>query len=433
MAQHDFLIQNNPGRAVRTDFNGAAAALVSCNSGATEPPTPYAGMLWLDLSVLPDGLMRQRNQSNTGWVNMSGVPAQADGSDTVDGTDDSMYVTVDGLNERLDHQPAIVANKLVNPAMQIAQEYTSGSNSSGAVMWPADQWQANGVNGTQVTVAQFASPTPRKSPNRIRLVVTAAKAVLAATDQVNMYQNIEGLRVADLGFGAAGAKNVIARFGFKAPAGTYTFSIRTGTRAYLHPFVISAANANKDTEQLFVIPGDVAGTWPKDNTLGMQFCINVGCGGTYANAPDTWLAGTWLGAAGGSNGLAVAGATFELFDAGLYEDVSGMGTPPRWQYPDINETLLTCQRYFAQVLTSWSGICTTGLVYYTMAALPADMRATPTLTGVNNNNTGYAATVGALFAFPGENGSVRAVRENRTSNATANGYFASMVTANARL
>lgn len=68
MAQHDFQIDNASGLSVRTDMNLGFQALVSCNSGVVEPATPYAGMLWLDLSFPPDGVLRQRNQANTAWL-----------------------------------------------------------------------------------------------------------------------------------------------------------------------------------------------------------------------------------------------------------------------------------------------------------------------------------------------------------------------------
>ena len=37
MATHDYNIANDTGQAVRTDINGALAAIVSNNSGSTEP------------------------------------------------------------------------------------------------------------------------------------------------------------------------------------------------------------------------------------------------------------------------------------------------------------------------------------------------------------------------------------------------------------
>lgn len=68
MSQHDMNVDNADGLTVRTDFNAAVQALVTCSSGAVEPAAPFPGMLWLDLSVAPDGVLRQRNQGNTAWL-----------------------------------------------------------------------------------------------------------------------------------------------------------------------------------------------------------------------------------------------------------------------------------------------------------------------------------------------------------------------------
>lgn len=68
--QHDMVIDNADGRSVRLDFSAAVQALVSCSSGTTPPATTYPGMLWLDLSVPPDGVLRQRDQANLAWLPM---------------------------------------------------------------------------------------------------------------------------------------------------------------------------------------------------------------------------------------------------------------------------------------------------------------------------------------------------------------------------
>jgi hypothetical protein len=74
MSTHDFVLDNGPGLAVRTDMNAALQALASQNSGPTEPTTMYAGMIWLDTSVLPNGVLRQRNLSNSAWVTPTVLP-----------------------------------------------------------------------------------------------------------------------------------------------------------------------------------------------------------------------------------------------------------------------------------------------------------------------------------------------------------------------
>jgi len=65
MAQHDYSIANGTGAAVRSDLNNALSAIVSQNSGATEPATMYAYQWWADTTT---GLLKQRNAANNGWV-----------------------------------------------------------------------------------------------------------------------------------------------------------------------------------------------------------------------------------------------------------------------------------------------------------------------------------------------------------------------------
>ena len=67
MAQHDYVIANGTGAAVRSDLNGALAAAVTQNSGSTEPATTYAFMPWADTSA---GVMKMRNSANNGWVTL---------------------------------------------------------------------------------------------------------------------------------------------------------------------------------------------------------------------------------------------------------------------------------------------------------------------------------------------------------------------------
>ena len=65
MAVHDYVISNGTGAAVRSDLNGALAAIVSQNSSATEPATMYAYQWWADTTA---GLLKIRNAANSAWV-----------------------------------------------------------------------------------------------------------------------------------------------------------------------------------------------------------------------------------------------------------------------------------------------------------------------------------------------------------------------------
>lgn len=80
MSQHDYVISNGTGAAVRSDLNSALAAIVSNNSGATAPTTTYAYQFWADTTT---GLLKIRNSANSGWVTLR----ELDGTLTIeDGT-----------------------------------------------------------------------------------------------------------------------------------------------------------------------------------------------------------------------------------------------------------------------------------------------------------------------------------------------------------
>ena len=67
MAQHDYVIANGTGAAVRSDLNNGLAAIVSQNSGATAPATTYAYMTWADTTA---GVMKMRNGANNAWITL---------------------------------------------------------------------------------------------------------------------------------------------------------------------------------------------------------------------------------------------------------------------------------------------------------------------------------------------------------------------------
>ena len=64
MAQHDYDIANASGASVRADINAVLLAIITQNSGDTEPLEKYAFMCWAQPST---GKLFLRNGSNTAW------------------------------------------------------------------------------------------------------------------------------------------------------------------------------------------------------------------------------------------------------------------------------------------------------------------------------------------------------------------------------
>ena len=87
MAQHDYNIANQTGANFRTDLNNALSAIVSNNSGSSEPSTMYAYEWWIDTSA---NVLKLRNSSNNAWITMPF-------SITADNTVDINAGTVNGI------------------------------------------------------------------------------------------------------------------------------------------------------------------------------------------------------------------------------------------------------------------------------------------------------------------------------------------------
>lgn len=72
MSQSDYTIADQDGASFLVDINAQLAAIVSNNSGATEPATTYSYQWWADTS---SGSLKQRNAANNAWVTIGTLGA----------------------------------------------------------------------------------------------------------------------------------------------------------------------------------------------------------------------------------------------------------------------------------------------------------------------------------------------------------------------
>jgi hypothetical protein len=77
MAQHDYAIANQGFPAFRSDLNDALAAIVSNNSGATEPTTMFAHQIWVDTAANPS-ILKIRNADNDAWITIGSIDQTGD-------------------------------------------------------------------------------------------------------------------------------------------------------------------------------------------------------------------------------------------------------------------------------------------------------------------------------------------------------------------
>ena len=297
-------------------------------------------------------------------------------------------------------------NRIVNPAMQISQENADVS-STVQNRYGADQWLTMWSGLAVITTQRVQVTTPNGSKDRYCMTITTADAALDANDFAMLVHKIEGNRVADLLFGTANARQIIVRFGFKGPAGTYSICLQNaaGSLSYISTFTISAGQADVDTEQIFVVPGSATGTWPTDTSAGMFLYITLAAGTTYQGGTNNaWNAGYFLAAPGISNGIGTASAVFEFFDVGLYVDPYKTGVAPEFEVPLYEDDLMECQRYWYKMYGGRGIIYASTSAQYVAAPHPTPMRNAPSagLVGtlrVYDGNTAPNMTAVAASAY----------------------------------
>lgn len=89
MSNHDYVISNGTGAAVRSDINSVLQAIVGLNAGASAPSTTFPNMLWYDTA---NGILWKRTNADDAWEQI--LVGKATESDGNTGTDDAKGVTV---------------------------------------------------------------------------------------------------------------------------------------------------------------------------------------------------------------------------------------------------------------------------------------------------------------------------------------------------
>ena len=197
-------------------------------------------------------------------------------------------------------------NRIINGNMAIAQRGTTFTGVSN-LDYTLDRWQASVSTASKMSVTQNAGSVtpPAGFTNYIGLTVASAVTSLAAGDYYLLQQKIEGLNVADLGWGTANAKSVTLSFWvYSNLTGTFGGAINNSaqTRSYVFSYTISTANT---WQQITVtIPGDTSGTWLTTNGIGLWLNWSIGTGSTYSGTAGVWGSTLYNTVTGNTNVMA---------------------------------------------------------------------------------------------------------------------------------
>jgi hypothetical protein len=200
------------------------------------------------------------------------------------------------------------------------------------------------------TVTQQATGGPINTPNYSRITVTTADAAIGSAQSYTYTALIEGLDVADLGFGTANARAVSIGFWFRSSlTGTFSGSLRNAAVDRSYPISWSYPSANV---WQFVpsqnIPGDTAGTWLATAARAWLLTFNVGAGSTLLGAAGAWAAGNLIGTTGSVQLIGTNGATMDI----ALVQVEAGSTCTSFEWTPYQSGLARVARYLPVIVSS---------------------------------------------------------------------------------
>ena len=234
-------------------------------------------------------------------------------------------------------------NRIINGAMVIDQRNAgaSVSLSTGSLAYPVDRsgaiiTQGSGHTGQRSTVA------PAGFVNS--LLITVGTGASPTAGQISrIYQGIEGVNVADLGWGTANAQTITLSFWVRSSlTGTFAGGVYNGDSNRTYVFTYSISSANTWEQKTVTIAGDTSGSWNTGNGAGMYVNWDLGTGSTYQGTAGVWAAGAAWATSGSVKLAATSGATFYITGVQLEKG----STATSFDYRPYGTELQLCQRYY---------------------------------------------------------------------------------------
>jgi hypothetical protein len=276
-------------------------------------------------------------------------------------------------------------NRILNGAMVLDQR-NAGAEVNPAVngTYYLDRWRAATSAASKFKIGQNAGAVTLPTGFIKYLGLTSLSAYTAGASEVfGVIQTIEGLNVADLGWGTASASTVTLSFWVRSSlTGTFGGSLRNDGSTRSYPFTYTISVANTWEQKTVTIAGDTSGTWLTTNGVGIVLTFSIGSGSTLSATAGAWASGNYTSATGATSVVGTNGATFYITGVQLEKG----STATSFDYRPYGTELALCQRYFYKNLagTVYQSFGS-GVAHGTSAASininnPVVMRATPTLS-----------------------------------------------------
>jgi len=302
-------------------------------------------------------------------------------------------------------------NRVINGAMVVDQRVSGTVTLDTNTRFIVDRFFAEDDSTATVTGVQ-STTAPAGFINSILFTVTAADSSIAASENCQLRHWIEGLNVADLGWGTANAQTVTLSFWVRSSVtGTHSGALlnSAANRNYVFSYTISVANTFE--YKTITIAGDTSGTWLTTNGRGIGLFWNLGSGSTFLGTAGVWGSSVLFGATGSIQLISTLNATFYI--TGVQLEAGTTASP--FENRQYGTELLLCQRYF-QLLGSGGacGVAESATRASLTYVFPVTMRtaATGTLNAANgflNQPQGGPNAITSMTGFFYGNGSTTTI------------------------
>lgn len=303
---------------------------------------------------------------------------------------------------------SVFRNRIINGAMGIDQR-NAGASVTPTVQgqYTLDRWYSYITQASKFSVQQNAgSVTPPVGFINYLGVTSLSAYSVTSTDGFAIQQRIEGLNVADLGWGTASAATVTLSFWVRSSlTGTFGGSVYNSAANRFYPFSYTISSANTWEQKSVTIAGDTTGTWLTTNGVGMLLGFGLGAGSTLSQTAGAWTASAAITSTGATSVVGTNGATFYITGVQLEKG----STATSFDYRPYGTELSLCQRYYyrqkpsinVRFCPSYNATTTSAVGVF---ELPVTMRTAPSAleqTGTANDyGVAYLATAAACSSVP---------------------------------